>query len=155
MKEVYKPLLFLLLIAAAAFVFAYRLLAIGGINPNLPLIVFSLLASAPATRKMNFWEFLLLVVLFSGLLLLVSDLWTAEIAVFSALLVGAFYASRFLTGTWLYDFLIMQAAMSLVFYGLSALILRAPLVSGFIFYEIVYDTLLSLAAYPLLRKLAR
>lgn len=143
----HRALTLILLLAVLVLVFTSRLLALGGVNPDLPLIFFAWLLSAPSLRRMRFGSFSLLILLFLGFMALVSTFWLPEATLFGALVLAAFYPSTLLSGHRLFDFLIIQVVVSFVFYVLGVFIFHGAFPWVDILFEAAYGILLSLAAY--------
>ncbi len=136
-----------------ALVFVSRVFAIGGVNPDLPLLFFAWLSSFPSKKKVGFRSFLFLLVVFSCVVFFLGKFWLPEIAIFDIVVLDCFYASRFLTANWFLNFLILQIAAAFVFYGASALILRSPFIFPLVLLEAVYGIVISLIAWPIARKI--
>lgn len=153
MKEMLPLISLALLSVLLAFVFVSRLFAIGGINPDLPLLFFALLMVLPPKRRMPPGHFFLLVAVFSAALFFLGTFWLPEVVVFAALLILFFLGSRFLPGNWFFDFLAIQIAAVFVFYAASAIILKSPFSLSLILLEILYNIALSLILWPIGRKI--
>ncbi len=153
MKEIYVLSSFLAASVVIAFVFVSRVLAIDGVNPDLPLLFFAWLSSFPPKKRIGPRSFLFLLVVFSCAMFFVGRFWLPEIVIFDAILFICFYASRFLTANWFLDFLIVQIAAVFIFYGVSAVLVRSPFIVQFVLLEAVYGIVLSLIMWPIAQKI--
>jgi hypothetical protein len=152
MKEIYVLSSFLAVSVVIAFVFVSRVLAIDGVNPNLPLLFFAWLSSFPPKKRIGFRSFLFLLVVFSCAVFFMGKFWLPEIIILDVVLFICFYASKFLTANWFLDFLIVQIAAALIFYGVSAVVVRSPFAFPLILLEMVYGIVISLVVWPIARK---
>lgn len=152
MAETYKTLGLVLLLGFFVLLFTSRFLAIGGINPNVPLVFFAWLLSAPSLKRMKFMNFLLLLFLLVGFTAVISVFWVPEAALLAILLLAAFYPSTLLSGYRLFDFLAIQIVVCFAFYALAVLIFHGSFPVVGILLEAVYGIILSLTCYLFLHE---
>ncbi len=153
MKDVYALSLSIFASVLLAFVFTSRLFAIGGINPDLPLLFFVWLMILPAKKRMNPVSFFFTLAIFSGSVFFLGGFWMIEIILFAAVIALAFFGSRFLSGNWFLDFLAVQIVAAFAFYGISALVVKSPFLFSAVSYEVLYGIALSLIFWPIGRKM--
>jgi hypothetical protein len=135
---------FLVALAVAAFGFFLqyeRLLALGGINPNL-ILIFLLLFAFTLKETVYF-------LFFSAFLFAITVLWGYFWIGEVILIFGLAFTARFLknnfTGNMLLDFLLSTAVGTIVFYGIIALFSPTPFPNFILlFLETVYNILTGL-----------
>ncbi len=138
----------------SVFLFFSRVFAVGGINPDWPLLFFSWLGGLSSRKKLHFWSFLFLAFSFLVLSFLISSFWAESYLLLFVIFLSFFYLGRTLTGNWFSDFLIFQIAGSVVFYLISYFVFKTPFSISFVFYEIFYDALISTIFWPVLKKIS-
>jgi len=110
---------FIILFAALAVIFIIgqsRLLSVNGVNPNLFLVFFLLIA-------FNAGSFLFILALALATLLFIfvfTPSWFPSFGLASLLVLAFYFLKRFLTGTALLDYLLLVLAGTLLFYFLLA-----------------------------------
>lgn len=125
------------------FLFLSKTFAIGGINPNLPLVFFALFFVF-FKGKNKFLYFLLFLVIFFLILYYSGGgifLWR-ELLLFASILIILFFVNKFFTGHWYIDGIILVAIFCLLFYGIKGLIFGSPFLIAMLIKEIIYDYLI-------------
>ncbi len=153
MKDIYALLSLSILTILLIFVSFSRVLAIGGINPDLPVLLFAWLSSLRSSRRPDFLSFLFLSIIFIVFAFLITNFWLAEEIVLFAIFMIFFYVGKILTGNWLLDFVVLQIAGVAVFYLATSLILRTPFEFSYVLGEMAYNLAISLVLWPALRKI--
>ncbi len=143
MADLWKISAFIVILAGAVFMSAARLFSFAGIAPNLVLLVFCLFFfRTDSGRHLKWPAALFLAAVFLALSAAIIRFWLPSAVILSATLIGIYFFARNLTGEAFLDFLLALLAGTIVFYGLSALILGRPFLPLTALLDLVYTALL-------------
>ena len=124
MKDIWKIVGFIFMLGAAMFLSATRLLSVGGIAPDLVLLLFLLLFFRTAIgRRLSLREEIFLVLVFVALTFVVWPFWMLPAVLLAAVVLGIYLFARKVTGDAFWDFSLSLFFGTLVFYALSTLVL--------------------------------
>lgn len=159
MADLIRFILVLLVAALLVFLGGARFLSVGGVNPNLILILFCGLIFIPFLKRRVKFGYFVVLLLFSFLVgSFIFDFWLIPWLTLAAVILGIYFLRNFLTGRPLLDFLIGLSFGVVVFYAVLRFFTGGAFLFDFLFWEIVYDLFLGVVLwflFNLLEKHAR
>jgi hypothetical protein len=148
MADLWKISVFVAILAGTVFISAARLFSFAGITPNLVLLIFCLAFFGTDFGRHLKWPAVLFVTaVFLILSATVIWFWLPSAVILSATLLGIYFFARNLTGEAFLDLLLALLAGTIVFYGLSALILIRPFLPFTVLLDLLYTALLGVVLW--------